>query len=77
VAKAIIEDWRDRPARKPSGDPWVITLELGVHLSKEGETELRQLLNAAGIDFDFNQVFEGGKIKRQRNYIHLFRMEEP
>lgn len=76
VARVILEDWKDRPARKPSGDLWVILLELDTYLSEPAEIELRQLLNAEGIDFEFNQVYEGGRIKKQRKYLHLYRDED-
>lgn len=73
VAAAIIEDWKDRPSRRASGEPFIITLELDAHLSKEAEAELRTLLGAAGLDFDTNQVLVNGRIEKQTNIIHIQR----
>lgn len=74
VAAAVIEDWRKRPRLRRGGEPFVKTLVLDAHLSPEAETELRELLTAAGLEFDTNQVLSGGKIQKQTNIIHIQRM---
>lgn len=74
VAKAIIDDWKTRPRLRRSGDPFIKTLVLDAHLSREAEEELRDLLFKAGLEFDTNQVLVNGRIERQSNIIHIQRV---
>lgn len=74
VAKLIIEDWKQRPRLRRSGDPFIKTLLLDAHLSREAEAELRQLLYKAGLEFDTNQILVNGRIERQTNIIHIQRV---
>jgi hypothetical protein len=74
VAKAVIDDWRSRPRLRRSGDPFIKTLMLDAHLSRDAEEELRGLLFKAGLEFDTNQILVNGKIERQTNIIHIQRV---
>lgn len=75
LAAAVIKDWEKRPGRRKSGQPFIKTIMLDAHLYPEAEEELRALLGAAGLQFDCNQLYQGGKIIRQTNIIHVQRAE--
>lgn len=75
LAAAVIKDWEHRPRLRKSGQPFIKTIMLEVHLYPEAEAELETLLGAAGLTFDCNQIYQGGKIKRQTNIIHVQRAD--
>lgn len=75
LAAAVIKDWERRPRLRKSGQPFIKTIILDAHLYPESEKELGDLLAAAGLEFECNQIFQNGKIGRQTNVIHVWRSE--
>lgn len=75
LAAAVIKDWEKRPRLRKSGQPFIKTIMLDVYLYPEAEAELRSLLAAAGLEFECNQIYRGGRIERQTNIIHVQRAD--
>lgn len=73
LARTLIENWANRPVLDPYGRRYVITVHLEVHLSTESECELRSLLYAEGLSFDFDMAYKQSRLEWQRNTIHVQR----